>query len=702
MKIHLMLFLVCAVATLSACGGQAGVQATSENPFFTEWTTPFGVPPFDEIEEDDFLPAFERAIADERAWVETVAQNPEPPTFENTLVALDRSGMYLEKVNGVFNTLAGAETNERIQEIAKEVAPMRSNLRDDILMNPQLFERVKAVYLQRNELGLDAEQRNLLEKKYRDFVRGGAELPATDKERLKEINSDLSTLRLRFDDNVLAETNRYQLFIENEDDLAGLPPGVIEGAATAAAEAGQEGKWLFTVHRPSIYPFLDYADNRELREQIFAAYVTRGDHDDEFDNKEILSEILSLRAEKAKLLGYATHADFVLEERMAKNPEAVYQLLDDLWRPSQAVAREEATSLQAAIEADGFDFELEAWDWRYYAEKVRQARYDIDEQEVRPYFEIDNVIDGAFSVANRLYGIAFTERTDIPTYHPEVRTFEVTDVDGSHLGVFMTDYYPRPGKGGGAWSSDIRGQWVRDGEDVRPIVLNVGNFSRPAGDAPALLSLEEVLTLFHELGHGLQSLLSNLRYRGSADVKWDFVELPSQIMENWALEPEVLELYARHYETGEVIPLELVEKIRAAGRFNQGFSMVEYLAACYLDMDWHTLEEPTGVDVDAFEEASMDRIGLIPEIVVRYRSPYFSHIVGGYDAGYYSYVWAEVLDADAFQAFKETSLFDQETASAFRANILERGGAEDPEVLYFRFRGKEPSVEPLLERRGLK
>ena len=698
MKRNSLLLAICLVLVLSSCGG----ETPSENPFFTEWTTPFGVPPWGEIHEDHFLPAFERAIAGARAEVEAIAQNPEPPTFENTVAALDGSGLMMAKVGGVFFTLSGAETNDRIQEIAREVAPLASNLRDDILMNPQLFERVKAIYEQRAELELDVEQQHLLDKAYRDFQRGGAELSDTDKERTRVINSELSTLGLKFSDNVLAETNKYQLFIDSEEDLAGLPPGVIEGAAIAAAEAGQEGKWLFTVHRPSVYPFLDYADNRELREQIFTAYIMRGDHGDDFDNKEILSTVLVLRAEKAKLLGYDTHADFILDERMAKTPQAVYQLLDDLWNPSLTVAREEAATLQAAIEADGFDFNLEPWDWRYYAEKVRQARYDVDEQEVRPYFMIDNVIDGAFTVANRLYGIEFTERTDIPTYHPDVRTYEVTDVDGSHLGVFMADYYPRPGKRGGAWSRDIRGQWIKDGEEVRPVVLNVGNFSRPVGDDPALLSLEQAQTLFHELGHGLHSLLSDLQYRGSADVKWDFVELPSQIMENWLLEPEVLKLYATHYQTGEVIPDELVAKVRAAEQFNQGFTSVEYLAACYLDMDWHTLEDPAGVDVNAFEKASMDKIGLIPEIVVRYRSTYFGHIIGGYSAGYYSYVWAEVLDADAFEAFKETSLFDQETALAFRTNILERGGSEDPEVLYLRFRGREPSVEPLLKKRGLK
>jgi peptidyl-dipeptidase Dcp len=702
MRHHRALLAICVAAVIVGCG-QTARDGPGENPFFTEWTTPFGVAPFDQISEEHFLPAFEEAIAENRAEVEAIAQNPEAPTFDNTLGALDSAGELMNKVSGVFYTLTGAETNEEIQAIAKKVAPMRSNLRDDILMNPQLFERVKAVYEQRDELDLDAEQRWLLEETYLDFVAGGAELSDADKERMREINTKLSTLSLQFSDNVLAETNGYKLFIESEDDLAGLPPAVVEGAAEAAAEAGQEGKWLFTTHRPSIYPFLDYADNRELREQIFRAYIMRGDNNNENDNKEILSEILTLRAEKARLLGYDNHADRILERRMAKNSEAVYQLLDDLWHPSLGVAREEAEALQAAIEADGFDFELEPWDWRYYAEKVRKAKYAVDEQQVREYFMIDNVIDGAFYVANRLYGIEFTRRHDIPTYHPDVRTFEVTEADGSHIGIFMTDYYPRASKRGGAWSRSIRSQWGRDGVDVRPIVLNVGNFSRPVGDGPALISLEHVHTLFHELGHGLQALLSDIQYRGSGGVTRDFVELPSQIMENWLLEPEVLKVYAKHYQTGDVIPDELVEKIRAAEQFNQGFASVEYLAACYLDMDWHTLEGPGAVDVNEFETASMDRIGLMPEIVVRYRSTYFRHIFSsGYSAGYYSYVWSEVLDADAFEAFQETGLFDQATANAFRANILERRGAEDPEELYLRFRGQEPTVEALLKRRGWK
>ena len=703
MKRASLILLLGVIAATLGCSAGTEVPTAAENPFFVEWTTPFGVPPWGEIAVEHYLPAFERAVAEEQQEVKAIAENPEAPTFDNTIGALDASGQLLSKVSGVFYTLSGAETNDELQEIARQVAPMTSNLRDDTMMNPRLFERVRTVYEQRDDLDLTAEQRHLLEETYLDFVGGGAELDDAGKQRLREINTRLSTLTLQFGDNVLSETNGFTLVVDNEADLAGLPASVVQAAAEAAERVGETGKWVFTLQAPSIWPFLQDADNRELRREILTAYISRGDHNDEHDNKAILAEIAALRAEKAQLLGYATHADLVLSRRMAKNPGTVYDLLTDLWHPSLGVASEEAAALQSAIAADGQDFKLEPWDWRYYTEKVRRDRYEVDEQAIRPYFQLDNVIDGAFSVANRLYGVEFIERTDIPTYHPEVRTFEVRDADGSHLGVFMVDYFPRPGKRGGAWSRRVRGQWVEDGKEIRPVVLNVGNFSRPTGDAPALLSLDEVHTLFHELGHGLQALLSNVEYHGSADVTRDFVELPSQIMENWLLEPEVLALYARHYQTGEVIPAALVEKIQASEQFNQGFATVEYLAASYLDMDWHTLEGPVGVDPDEFEKQSLDAIGLPPEIVVRYRSPYFSHIFsGGYSAGYYSYVWSEVLDADAFEAFKENGLFDRETAASFRANILEPGGSEDPEVLYLRFRGREPSVEPLLRRRGLK
>jgi peptidyl-dipeptidase Dcp len=699
-RAHLLL-AVCLFVTLAACSG-APSGAPDQNPFFVEWKTPYGVPPFDQIEVEHFLPAFEKAMEEQRSEVEAIANSDQSPSFANTIEALDATGQLMARVAGVFYTLTGAETNDEIQAIAKNLAPKRSNLLDDILMNERLFERVEAVYQQLDELELDAEQRRLRVETYRDFVRGGAQLDASNKERLRQINSRLASLTLQFGDNVLAETNAFQLWRQHAEDLSGLPDNVVAAAADAAAETGEDGKWLFTLHSPSIWPFLQYADNRELRREILTAYISRGDNGNEYDNKEILTEIAALRAERAQLLGYESHADFVLERQMAKEPGAVYRLLNELWQPARGVAAREARDLQARILADGHDFELEPWDWRYYTEKIRQDRYDLNDQELRSYFELDNVIEGAFYVAERLYGIEFTERDDIPTYHPEVRTYEVSDADGSHLGVFMADYHPRPGKRGGAWSRTIRGQWVKDGKDVRPIVLNVGNFSRPAGDTPALLRLEEVETLFHELGHGLHSLFAQVNYNQSRRVARDFVELPSQIMENWLLEPEVLTVYARHYRTGHVIPDELIDKALAAGTFNQGFATTEQLAASFLDMDWHTLVHPLDVDPVDFENQALAAINLMPEIVTRYRSPYFRHIFsGGYSAGYYSYIWAEVLESDAFQAFKENGIFDRQTAHRFRTEILERVGSEEFDVLWLNFRGREPSVEPLLRKRGL-
>ena len=575
--------------------------------------------------------------------------------------------------------------------------------RDDIRLDPALFPRVKAVWDGRAGLTLDPDQKKLLEDTWKDFVRGGALLPKEGQERLRAINGELATLSVKFGDNLLKETNAYRLVIDKKEDLAGLPERVVAGGAEAAKKAGLEGKWLFTLQAPSLWPFLQCAENRELRRQIFTAYTTRGDHGDATDNKATLARIAALRAERAQLLGYKTHADFVLDENMAKTPARVYGLLDRLWTPAKAVAAREAADLQAAIKADGKDFALEPWDWSLYTEKVREARYALDEQALRPYFALDSVREGAFWVANRLYGLTFTELPNLPAYNPEVKAFEVKDADGSHLAVFYVDYHPRPGKRGGAWSSRYRGTWVEKGGSIRPVVVNVCNFSRPAGDAPALLSIEEVETLFHELGHGLASILSKVRYRGLASPPRDFVELPSQIMENWAIEPEVLQHYAKHWKTGEVIPAALVEKIKKSRQFNQGFATVEYLAASLLDMDWHTVTETKEKDATAFEGATLERIGMPPQIVPRYRSPYFQHIfAGGYSAGYYSYIWAEVLDADAFQAFKEKGLFDPATARSFRTNVLERGGSEDAMTLYVRFRGKEPSVEPLLEKRGLK
>ncbi len=687
----------------SMAPNQASSSTKETNPLLTEWETPFGMPPFSQIKEDHYLPAFQEAIARTRRDVEAIAGNAELPSFANTMEALDASGELLDRIDAVFHNLRSAETNDRLQEIARQVAPLTSALRDDILLNEPLFARVKAVWGQRETLPLDAEQRKLAEETYKDFVRGGANLAADQKTRLRAINEELALLSLQFGDNLLKETNAYRLVMEKNEDLAGLPENVVTAAAEVAKSAGPERKWVFTLQAPSIWPFLSYAENRDLRRQLFTAYTKRGDNGNAQDNKSVLLRIAALRAERARLLGYPDHAHFVLEKQMAKTPEQVHGLLNRLWPPALAVAKAEAADLQAMARRDGHDFTLEPWDWWYYTEKIRKARYDLDENQIRPYFTLENVRQGAFYVANRLYGLTFVERNDLPKYHPEVRTFEVKDADGSHLGIFMVDYHPRPGKRGGAWASGYRHQYFKQGRDIRPIVVNVCNFTRPAGQAPALLRLEEVETLFHEFGHGLHALLSRIHYRSLGDVPRDFVELPSQIMEHWALEPQVLKTYAKHWQMGEPIPDELIARIKAAEKFNQGFATVEYLAASFLDMDWHTLAEVKEPDATSFEQMTLAKIGLIPQIVSRYRSPYFQHIfAGGYSAGYYSYIWSEVLDTDAFQAFKEKGIFDPATARSFRTNILEKGGTADALEMFKAFRGREPSVEPLLEKRGLK
>ncbi len=699
------LFAIAAIAIAIPCLAQPAAEPNpGTNPFFTEWTTPFGMAPFDKIEPAHFVPAFEAGIAERKKEIEAIVSNPEPATFANTVEALENGGLALSKVSEVFYTLSGADTNDELQAINRKVAPLLSSLRDDVRLNERLFARVKSVWAKRDSLGLTPEQKKLVEDGYKDFVRGGANLAPEQKQRFREVNQQLSALGIRFSDNLLKETNGYRLVVEKKADLAGLPPGVVAAAADVAKAAKLEGKWVFTLQSPSIWPFLTFAENRQLRKEILTAYTTRCDKGGETDNKELLSKIAALRAERARLLGFPTWAAFVLDDNMAKTPARVYELLDRVWKPALVVAKIDARDLAAALAADGKGDKLEPWDWRYYAEKLRKARYDLDDQELRPYFPLDRVREGAFSVANRLYGITFTERTDVPKYHPEVRTFEVKDADGSFLALYTTDYHPRPGKRGGAWCGHLRGQWVKDGKDVRPIVTNVTNFTRPAGDAPALLSLDEVETLFHEFGHGLHGMLSRVTYRSMASVPRDFVELPSQIMENWALEPEVLKGYAKNWKTGESIPDALVAKIEKSRLYGQGFATVEYTAASYLDMDWHTLTGPRVEDATAFEKASLAKIGLIPEIVPRYRSPYFQHIFGpggGYSAGYYSYLWSEVLDADAFEAFREKGIFDKATATAFRKNILEKGGTAEAMSLYKSFRGREPSVEPLLVRRGL-
>lgn len=677
-------------------------RSNMNNPFFKVWDTPFQTPPFNEIKNEHFLPAIEEAIKIEEHEIEEIANNSAEPTFENTIEALELSGELLDKVTSVFEGLNGANTNDELQAIARKTTPMLSKHRDDIYLNEKLFKRIKALYEQKEKLDLTNEQKRLLEFYYVNFVRNGANLSPQGKEELRKINQELSVLSLKFNENLLKETNAVALIIDNKDDLIGLPENVIQYAAELAKEKGYTDKWVFTLQKPSWIPFLQYSPKRELREKLFKAYINRGNNNNENDNKKIISRIIALRVKKANLLGYKTHADFVLERNMAKTPKNVYKFLNELWAPAIKRAKMEAAEMQKIIDKEDGNFKLQPWDWWYYAEKVKREKYSLDEEMLRPYFKMENVLKGAFEVASKLYGIKFIERNDIQVYHPDVKVFEVQEADGKHIGIFYADYYPRDGKRSGAWSSSFRSQSNMKGKFITPIVYNVGNFSKPTADKPALMSIDEVNTLFHELGHALHSLFSNTVYPGSKWVPRDFVELPSQIMENWALEPEVLKMYAKHYLTGEIIPQELIDKIVNSKLFNQGFETVEYLAASFLDMDWHTITDTIERDVPAFEKNCYERIGKILEIESRYQTTNFAHIVGGYSAGYYSYIWSAVLDADAFEAFKEKgNLFDKETANAFREFILSKGGTEDPMILYKKFRGREPKVDALLKRRGL-
>ena len=707
MKKEILLLIVMIFSVFSCNQDTNKNQKNKEemNPFFSEYNTKFNVAPFDKIKVAHYLPAFEKGIEEHNKEIDAIVNNPDTPTFENTIEALEYSGELIKKTENVFYNMRSSLTNKELQDASAKIMPMLSRHQDEVMLNDKLFARVKAVYDKKDKLKLNREQARLLEETYKKFKRGGAELQGEDKEKFKKINEELTKLKLQFGDNVLAETNNFKLVIDNEDDLSGLPEDVKAAALAKGKETGDEGKWVFTVQKPSMIPFLTYADNRELRKKLLTAYTTRCNHDDKYDNKEIIKKIVNLRVERAHLLGYETHADYVLEETMAKNPENVYKLLNQVWSAALPVAKAEAAELQKMIDAEGGNFKLEPWDWWYYAEKLRKQKYDLDEELLRPYFKLENVRDGAFMVANKIYGISFKEIHDVPVYHPDVQTFEVLDKDSSHIGILFMDFYPRESKRVGAWMSEFEGQYKKDGKNVAPIITTNFNFTKPTGDKPALLSFEEVSTLFHEFGHALHGLLSDVTYPSLAgtNVARDFVEMPSQIMENWASEPTVMKLYAKHYKTGEPIPDELIEKLSNSKYFNQGFATVEYMSAAYLDMDLHTLKNPMeDMDVNAFEKESMNKIGLIPQIIVRYRMPYFSHITGGYSAGYYSYLWSEVLDADAYQAFKETDIFSAETGQKFRDNILSKGSTDDPMVLYVNFRGHEPSIEPLLERKGFK
>ncbi len=689
-----------ALMTLPVLAADPAVVA---NPFFSEWKTPFGVPPFAEIREEHFVPAIKEGMVRQKTEIVTLLAAKEAPTFENTLVAMELSGQFLERTMSVFSNLVGAETTPKLQAVNREVMPLLAAHRDDIHLDPKLFQRVKAVWAARAGLQLAPDQARLLERTYKAFVRAGAALTPDQQVRMRAINAEQSKLGVEFGDRLLKATKAFRLVVDQAVDLAGLPEGTRLAAAAAATKAGLDGKWLFTLDGPSIWPFLEYAQNRELRKRLLTGYLERCNQGGDTDTNAIVSRVTALRVEKAQLLGYRTWADFVLEENMAKDPKGVYGLLDQIWKPALEVAKKERTELQAMMTKDQPGQKLEPWDWRYYAEKVKQAKYDFDEESVKPYFAIDAVRQGAFAVAGKLYGITFSEVQGIPVYQKDVRCFEVKEQDGRHLGLIYLDYHPRPGKRGGAWMSNYRSAWIKAGKKVDPVVVNVCNFTPPTGDRPALLTADEVRTLFHEFGHGLHGLFYAGRYRGTAGTPRDFVELPSQVMENWSMEPEVLKLYAKHFKTGEVLPDALMAKMKKAAKFGQGFATVEYMAASLLDMDWHTLTATKPQDTTAFEKASLAKWGLIAEIPPRYRSPYFNHIMGGYAAGYYSYIWSAVLDSDAFQAFKEKgNLFDPATAAAFRAEVLSKGGTEDPALLYRRFRGRDPKVEPLLAKRGLR
>lgn len=693
-------YLICFAGILMQSCAEKSV---SDNPLLTKFDTPFEVPPFDKIKDAHYLPAFHAGIKEQQAEIESIANNTEAPTFANTIEALEKSGQTLRRVSLIFSNLQQANTTDSLNAIAEDIAPKLSANTDAIYLNNKLFERVKSVFNSPEKDQLTTEQQMVLKHYYNSFVRGGANLSPEKKERLKAINSELAVLSLKFGDNQLKETNAYKLIIDNKKDLSGLPEGVIAAAADAAKEAEMEGKWIFTLHNPSIMPFLQYADNRNLREQIYKAYINRGSNNNANNNWGNISKMVSLRAEKAHLLGFPDYASYVIDNNMAKTTDNVYKLCNQIWEAALPNAKAEAAELQKMIYREGGKFKLAPWDWRYYSEKLKKEKYGLDQTEISQYFPLEKVREGAFYVANKLYGLTFTQLNNLPLPHPDAIAFEVKDADGSHIGILYADYFPRASKSSGAWMEAFRPQTAL--LNATPVITNVCNFTKPTSDTPSLLTFDEACTLFHEFGHALHGLLSKCTYPSVAgtSVANDFVELPSQIMENWAAAPEVLQVYARHWKTGEPMPQELIDKLQASSLFNQGFTVVEFMSAALLDMAYHSVKDTTLIDAEKFEKETLKQLGLIPEITVRYRSPYFGHIFnGGYSAGYYTYTWAEVLDADAFEAFKETGdVFNAEKARLFRENVLSKGGSDDPMKLYKQFRGQEPSTEPLLRRKGL-
>ncbi|WP_290101188.1 M3 family metallopeptidase [Duncaniella muris] len=680
---------------------------TRQNPFLAPYNTPFEIPPFDKITYGDYLPAIEQGIAEQKKEIEAIANNPATPTFDNTILAMEKSGALLQRVMLVFGSLDETDNNEQMTAISEKAYPMAAAAADEISMNDKLFQRVKYLYDRRDQLGLDGPQKRAIELSYKSFTRNGALLSADEKEKLKNINNDLTRLYLQFNRNLLASTNSFELLVDDESKLAGLPAGIVGTAATEAASRGKAGKWIFTLHAPSRLPLLKYADDRELRRKMYEGYMKLAS-EAPYDNRPVIGEIIKTRAAKARLLGFDNYASYMTDNVMAKTPEAAKSLLMKIWEPATARAREEVAEMQEYVRNEGAKFEIAPWDYYYYAEKLRQKKFELDENEVSAYFSLENVRKGIFTLAERLYGVTFTELPEAPKYHPEVKVYEVKDLKGEHVAVFMTDYFPRPSKRQGAWMSEFKGSFEDpDGTVGRPIIYNVGNFTRPIADTPALLTVDEVETMFHEFGHGLHGMLTRAKLRSQAgtNVDRDFVELPSQITEHWALEPELLKEFAFHYKTGEVIPESLINKLQAASTHNQGFTTTELAGASLLDLEWGMLNPAEGetIDVDNFEKQVAEKLNMPRQIAYRYRSPYFKHVFGsdGYASGYYTYLWAEVLDTDGFELFSEKGIFDPATAKAFKENVLEKGGSEDPMELYVRFRGHEPSVDALLRNRGL-
>ena len=698
------LFYIIGIVLLNSCSTESlNLESTNMNPFFTEYDTPYQIPPFKKIKDEHYMPAFNQGMKEQLEEIASITNNLESPSFENTIVELERTGKTLDKVSNVFFNLNSSNTNDQMDAIAKEISPKLSAHRDNIFLNRKLFERVKTIYEQKNNLDLNTEQKRLVEETYKYFIRSGAQLNSTSMRELTAINQELSSLSVQFDQNLLKETNEgFHLLIEEEKQLEGLPSDFKDQAAKLAESEGHPGKWMFKPTRVSMYPFLTYSTQRDLREKLYNSYIKRGDNDNERDNKNLAIKMVDLRTQRANLLGYETHADFVLENTMAKSTSRVKDLLDQVWEPGLARAKKEAEDMQELIQQEGGNFKLAAWDWWHYSEKIRQLKYDFSEEEIKPYFSETKVLQGAFDVATKLFDITFHERFDLPKYRDNIRTFEVKNLSGRVIGIFYTDYTVRPNKGGGAWMNTFRSQSKFDGVQI-PLVMNTCNFPPPNEDGISLLSFEQVTTLFHEFGHALHGLLSDATYPSlsGTNVTRDYVEFPSQMMENWAREPEVIADYAKHYQTNQPMPLELLDKISKASKFNQGFATTEYVAASYLDMAWHTNKEKVE-DANQFENKTLSDLGLIEEITSRYRSTYFAHIfAGGYSMGYYSYLWTEVLEADAFQPFKEKGIFDKETANKLKKYVYSAGNTDDLMTQYVRYRGSEPEIEPLLEKRGL-